>query len=72
MLKLSQIAGFNFEKKAVLIKTKKMYFDIECKRYKPAYEIQPLSEDEMQAIFDAWQKQKSINEEYGFNSGSKT
>lgn len=65
MLKLSNVAGFDFEKKIVLIKTTRMYFNPKCKRYDPVHEVLNLSDDEMQAIFDTWQKQKSINEAYG-------
>lgn len=64
MLKLSNVAGFDFEKKVVLIKTTRMYFNPECKRYENVYETERLTDDEMQVIFDAWEKQRSINEEY--------
>lgn len=65
MLKLSNVAGFDFEKKVVLIKTGKTYRTILSPEIKELYEIETLSDDEMQTIFDAWQKQKSINEGYG-------
>lgn len=71
MLRLSNIAGFDFEKKVVLIKTGKFitnYGGYELLIPQAVHEIQSISDDEMQAIFDAWQKQKLINEEYGGHS----
>lgn len=59
MLKLSNVAGFDFEKKRVLIKTGRMYFNNEHKKYDSLYEVLDLSDDEMQVIFDAWQDYKA-------------
>jgi hypothetical protein len=65
VLKLSQIAGFDFDKKTALIKTGRTYTD-QIGRVHLVHEVEPISDDEIQAIFDAWQRQKSINESYGF------
>lgn len=64
MLKLSNVAGFDFEKKVVLIKTTRTIFNNECKKFDKVYIVEPISDDEMQAMWDAFMKQRSINEEY--------
>lgn len=64
MLRLDKIAGFDFEKKSVLIRTSRTFFNNECKRFDKVYVVEPISDDEIQAMWDAFMKQRSINEEY--------